>query len=534
MQNGRVATLDTQQPWAEAVAMAGDSILAVGATVELEKFSGPRTKVIDLGGRLVIPGFNDAHCHLLSGGLSLLRVNLLGATTAEEIKRRVAEKVRESPPGSWIRGRGWDHTLFNRGRWPDKSLLDSVADGHPIFLMRVDGHVGWANSEAFRLAGITSATPDPPGGEIVRDPETKEPTGIFKENAVDLINTVVPPPTKTELTLALEKALVEARRLGVTSVQEQSDPGDFPGGYEVYREFFDAGKLTLRIDTWLALNDATKPHRLDSLQALFPKAGGWLRAGMLKGFTDGSMGSRTALFFAPYSDDPTTSGIAGYTQDSLNNLVRIGDSLGYQIGLHAIGDKANYMALKAFDFARLTNGPKTRRHRLEHAQVMRPQDIEYCARLGVVALMQPTHCTSDMRWAEDRVGKERCKGAYAWRSFLDNRVPLAFGTDWPVEPLDPMEGIYSAVTRQPREVVKPLPESWMPEQRITVEEAVRAYTFGSAYAEFQEEKKGSIAPGKLADLVVLSQNIFTIPPREILSTKVDLTIVGGKVVFERK
>ncbi|HXF48518.1 MAG TPA: amidohydrolase [Verrucomicrobiae bacterium] len=530
-QNGKVVTVDDTQPRAEAAAVAGNKIVFVGSNSDVEKWVGPKTEVIDLQGKLLLPGFNDAHCHLLNGGFQLIRVNLLGVKTLEEIQEKVREAVQRAPKGAWVQGRGWDQTLFNNGAWPTKEMLDDVAPNTPVYLRRVDGHSSWVNSAALKLANITKETPNPAGGEIARD-ETGQPTGVLKENATELVTRVIPKPSPAELRQAIEKGLEEARKFGVTSLQEESE-GTYPGVISVYKELLNEGGLTARISTWIPLDSAKYPERLAKLRNVFPTYSSILRLGILKGYIDGSMGSRTALLFRPYSDDSTTNGIAQYTQKELERLVFTADSMGFQIGIHAIGDSGNFVALLAYSQAILQNQPRERRHRIEHCQLVRLQDIPAFKELGIIASMQPTHCTSDMRWAEARAGKERCKGAYVWRSFLNAGVSLAFGTDWVVEPLNPMGGLYAAVTRQDLETGQP-EGGWFPEQRLTMEEAVRAYTLGSAYADFREKELGSITTGKLADLVVLDKDIFSIPPREVLATSVVMTVMDGKVVYRKK
>ncbi len=536
--NGRVATMDLNLRNAEAVAVTGNRIVFVGTDAEVEKWVGAKTEVIDLQGRSLIPGFNDAHCHLLNGGFQLIRVNLLGIKTLKEIQEKVREAVAKAPKEAWVQGRGWDQTLFNNGEWPTQEMLDGVAPNTPVYLRRVDGHSSWVNSAALKLAKITKETLDPAGGEIVRD-KSGNPTGILKENATALVTNIIPNPSPEELRQAIEKGLEEARRLGVTSLQEESE-GTYPGTVSVYKELLNEGRLTARVSTWIPLDSAKYPERLGRLRKVFPTDSSILRLGMLKGYVDGSMGSRTAYLFEPYSDDSTTVGIPQYTQGELNRLVLVADSLGFRVGIHAIGDRANYMVLEAYsnvydgEHENHFVGPyRDQRFRIEHAQLIRLDDIPMFKTLGVVASMQPTHCTSDMRWAEARTGKERCKGAYAWRSFLNTGVMLAFGTDWVVEPLNPMGGLYAAVTRQDLETGQP-EGGWFPEQRLTMEEAVRAYTLGSAYADFREKELGSVTAGKLADLVVLDKDIFTIPRREFLSTSVVMTVMNGKVVYRKK
>ena len=525
--NGKIWTVDEKQSLTEAVAIKGDKILAVGWSQDMKGLVDQQTEIIDVEGKLVLPGFNDAHLHFLGGGLSLLQVNLAGCKTPDEVSQKIIERASELPEGHWITGRGWDHTLFNKGVWPDKKLLDKAAPKHPVFVRRVDGHVGWANSLALRVAGIDRSTVPPSGGEILLDAKG-QPTGILKESAMDLIEKVIPKESAEQKFLAIEKALVLAKRCGVTSIQDNSDMDVV----KIYHDLHKQGKLTVRVCEWLDFGLANDPAELlrlwENLHSYAVKD--FLRIGQLKGYVDGTLGSRTAYFFEPYDDDPASVGLPQYTQAELDRVVAVADSLGMQVGLHAIGAKANWMALNAFEKAIRQNVRRPRRHRIEHAQVLHLNDIPRFAELGVIASMQPTHCTSDLRWAEQRIGHERCRGAYPWRRLLDSGVQLAFGTDWPVEPLDPMRGIYSAVTRINIETGLP-EEGWFPGQTLTVAEAVRCYTLEAAYAEFQEDVKGSITPGKLADLVVLSRDILSVPPGEILDTQAVMTVLGGKVVY---
>ncbi|NIA29201.1 MAG: amidohydrolase family protein [Actinobacteria bacterium] len=529
--NAKVWTVDKSNPLAEAVAIKGDKIFAVGRKEKIDPLIGKNTKIIDAQGKLILPGFNDAHLHFIGGGLALMHVDLNGCKTPQEIQKRIAARIKELPNGSWITGRGWDHTLFNNGKWPDKSLLDKVSPHNPVFVRRVDGHIGWANSLALKLAKVDAATPNPNGGEILKDPKTGEPTGILKESATEPVNRIIPKETEAYRILAAEKALELAKRVGVTSVQDNSGVETV----ELYHRLLKRGKLTVRVSEWMDFNLAKNPEKLIETKKEFEKfcAPDKIRLGLLKGFTDGTLGSRTAWFFEPYLDDPSTSGIPQYSQEELTRMICTADSLGFQVGLHCIGAKANWMALNGYAEARRRFGARDSRHRLEHAQVLRLQDIPKLAELGVIASMQPTHCTSDLRWAEKRIGYERCKGAYAWKRILNSHAKIAFGTDWPVEPLDPMRGLYSAVTRQNIESCAP-EGGWFPDQKFTMAEAIRLYTLDAAFGEFQEKYKGSISPGKLADIIILSKDLFSIPVEDILKTKVDVTIFDGKVVYRRK
>jgi hypothetical protein len=551
--NGRIFTADARGTMVEAVAVEGDRIVAVGTSAEIARaYTGTRT--VDLRGRLVTPGFNDAHIHFIGGGLSLLRVELVGAKTLAEAKARIAAKVRELPPGAWILGRGWDHTLWG-GQWPTRADLDAVAPNNPVFLQRVDGHVSWTNTLALSKANVTRETRAPEGGEILHD-AAGQPTGILKETAASLVARVVPEPSRAERMQAAERALGEARRYGITSIQDNS-------GYEaieLYRELLQAGKLTVRVAEWQNFEDALEKLKGQRAEfASFKIDPLNIRLTALKGYVDGTLGSRTAAMLAPFSDDPHNSGIPRRPPEELTRLIVERDAAGFQITLHAIGDRANRMALDGFLEAALGPGAKnpikckdcpasavlgvlpeietalqkvrSKRHRVEHAQVVAPSDFSMFAALGVVASMQPSHAISDKRWAEDRLGEYRVQGAYAWHMMRSFGVRVPFGTDWPVEPINPYLGLYAAVTRQSTEG-EPA-GGWWPQQRLSIADAIRCYTAEPAYASFEENEKGRIAPGMLADLVVHSRDLLTIRPEEILQTEAVMTIFGGRVVYEK-
>ncbi len=550
--HGKIFTADARGTLAQAVAIDGERIVAVGTDAEIAaRYEGART--VNLNGQLVTPGFNDAHLHFLNGGLSLLRVELVGAATLAEAKRRIAEKARELPAGAWILGRGWDHTLWGGQQWPTRQDLDEAAPNNPVFVQRVDGHVSWANSLALQKASLTRATPVPEGGEILRD-AAGDPTGILKETASDLVGRVVPAPSREEKMRGLERALAEARRYGITSVQ------DSISGYDtlaLYRELLATDKLTVRIAEWLDFEQpvAELKRQRDEFAALKidPLR---LRITALKGYVDGTLGSRTAAMLAPFADDAHNSGIPRRTPEELTRMIVERDAAGFQIALHAIGDRANRIALDGFEAALKqdknyeveafgTGKPVTEagkastlarfgvvRHRIEHAQVVAPSDFARFRDLGVIASMQPSHAISDKRWAQDRLGEYRVLGAYAWHSMRAYGVHVPFGTDWPVEPINPYLGLYAAVTRQSADDEHAPVGGWWPQERITIADALRCYTAESAYASFEEKEKGQIAPGMLADLTVHSRNLLTIKPEEILQTGAVMTILGGRVVYE--
>jgi predicted amidohydrolase YtcJ len=521
--NGKIYTLEANHPWANSCAIKDGKFIAVGEKREMQKLKGPATKVIDLKHRLVLPGFNDAHVHFSDGGFYLLGIDLRDAKDEQEFVKRIQDYAAKLDSGEWILGGNWDHEAWPSKKHPARELIDAVTKNNPVFVQRLDGHIALANSLALNLAGITKDTPDPQGGEVKKDPATGEPTGILTDNAQSFVGAFIPSPTKEQLKQAIKTAIEHANSLGVTSIQDNSSSADL----EVYQELLKDGELTLRINAWRH----NYYHKNFEAIGILPNFGNeWLRIGTMKVFVDGSMGAGTALFFEPYSDDPATSGLPIYPEGELYDLIKSLDKAGLQIAAHAIGDKANAWILNAFEKAFQENGKRDARHRIEHAQVVLPEDIQRYKELGIIASIQPSHCIDDMRWAEKRIG-DRVKHSYLFNSFVKADVRIAFGTDWTVEPLNPMLGLYAAVTR---EFPDGGPEGgWFPDEKITLEQAIEFYTVGSAYAEFQEHVKGSIEVGKLADLVVLDKNLFEIEPKEILETKPYMTIVGGKIVFEK-
>ena len=524
--NALVHTMDPRQPVAEAVAIHGNRIVAVGSSKEIRKMAGSMTRVVDAQKRVVLPGFNDSHVHFLSGGFQLSSVDLRDASTPQEFAERIRRFAGSLPAGRWITGGDWDHERWAEAKLPTKDLIDSFTPQTPVFVNRLDGHMALANSLALRLAGVTRQTIDPPGGIIVRDPKTGEPTGILKDAAQSFVWKVIPPSNFEEKLAAARAATDYASSLGVTSVQDMSAGSDVG----VYQALLDRGELKTRI---YAVSPLPSWERLARTGVRAHFGSEMLRVGGLKGFADGSLGSTTALFYEPYKDAPNTSGIAGdemYPEGAMLTRVREADKAGLQVMIHAIGDRANDLILTIYEEVEREDGERDRRFRIEHAQHLRRQDIPRFARDKVVASMQPYHAIDDGRWAEKRIGKERAKTTYAFRSLLDSGAILAFGTDWTVAPINPLLSVYAAVTR--RTLDGKNPKGWVPEQKLSVEEAVHAYTVGSAYAEFQEGVKGTITPGKLADLVILSRDIFKIDPKDIESTKVVLTILDGRVIYE--
>ena len=524
--NATVHTMDPARPTAEAIAILGNRVVAVGSTKEIRKVAGSGTRTIDAGKRLVLPGFNDAHTHFLSGGFQLASVDLRDADTPQEFASRIRTYAANMPKGRWITGGDWDHERWPDAKLPTKELIDNFTADTPVFVNRLDGHMALANTAALKLAGVTRQTLDPPGGVIVRD-KNGEPTGVLKDAAMSFVWKVKPPDSFEEKMTAARAATHHAAKLGVTSIQDMSAGSDVG----VYQALLDRGELATRI---YAVAPLPAWERLAQTGVRAHFGSEMLRVGGLKGFSDGSLGSTTALFYEPYRDEPTTSGIATdemYPEGAMRERVAAADRAGLQIMIHAIGDRANDLILGIYEQVAIENGPRDRRFRIEHAQHLRLEDIPRFAGNRIIASMQPYHAIDDGRWAEKRIGKERAKTTYAFRSLLDARVTLAFGTDWTVAPLDPMLTIYAAVTR--RTLDGKNPKGWVPEQKISVEETVRAYTLGSAYAEFQEQVKGTISPGKLADIVILSRDIFRIDPKEIEKVRVELTMVDGRVVYEQ-
>ncbi|MEW6156540.1 MAG: amidohydrolase [Verrucomicrobiota bacterium] len=523
--NANVRTLEAASPRAEAVAILGNRIVAVGSSVEIQKLAGSATRQIDAKGRLMLPGFNDAHVHFLSGGFQLSGVDLRDAHSPEEMAARLKSFASKIPTGQWITGGDWDHERWAGAPLPTRQMIDAATPNHPVFVTRLDGHMALANSEALKRAGVNRESKDPPGGFIVRD-ASGGPTGILKDAAMSYVNKLIPAATFEENLAAARAASEHAIRLGVTSVQDMSAGADVG----VYQTLLRRGELKTRIYAVAPLPHWDRLARV-GVRAAFGDP--LLRVGGLKGFSDGSLGSTTALFFEPYLDSPHTSGLPGdemFPDGAMLERVRGADRAGLQVMIHAIGDKANDQILTIFETVTREHGARDRRLRIEHAQHLRREDIPRFGKAKVIASMQPYHCADDGRWAEKRIGPERAKGTYAFRSLLESGAVLAFGSDWTVAPLNPLLGIKAAVTRQTLDGKHP--NGWVPEQKISVEEAVRAYTLGSAYAEFADQVKGTIAPGKLADLVLLDLDIFNLEPARIDHAKVVLTVFDGRVVFE--
>ena len=518
--------LSSGKPQPGAVAVKGGRILAVGDTAAVRRYVGGETQVLSARGGLIMPGFADGHTHFINGGFQLVSVDLRDAATPQEFIRRLKAYAQKLKPGEWITGGDWDHTLWKGAPLPRREWIDSVTPNNPVFVDRLDGHEALANSAAIRAAGVTKDTPTPPGGEILRDPRTGEPVGIFKDQALGLIGKAVPEPSPEQRDSALARALAHAASLGVTATSHVSASW---ADLASYRRLEKAGRMTVRVALYLDLSEwravADTIRRSGS-------GDDWVRIGGLKGYVDGSAGSRTAYFFDPYADSAGYAGLMQYAEPDLRSWIGNADSAGLQVTVHAIGDRANAIILDIYDSVAKVHGARDRRFRVEHAQHLRPQDIPRFGRLGVIASMQPYHAIDDGRWVEGRIGPVRIKTTYAFRTLLDTGAKLGFGSDWTVAPLDPILGVYAAVTR--RTLDGKNPNGWVPEQKITVGEALHAYTEGNAYATFNEGKWGTLAPGYYADLVVVDRNLFTVPPDSLDRAKVSYTVVGGKVVYSRR
>jgi len=524
--NAKIWTVDKSQPTAQALAVLGDRIVAVGSNAIIDAWRGLNTHVIDAGGKLLLPGFNDAHVHFVSGGMQLTNIQLNDATSPEEFARRIGERAKITLKGEWILGGNWDETKWSPPNIPTKELIDALTPDTPVFVSRYDGHMGLANSLALKLAGITAKTPDPPGGTIVRDPQGN-PTGALKDAATDYIDKVVPPLSHEQRVKIVKRALAHAASLGVTSVQHMV------ASYEdiaVYSELLQRGELTTRIYAAPLITHVNDQAKLGIGRAF---GGPYLRIGALKAFADGSLGSGTAYFYEPFLNQGNNRGLLSdemHPVSLMRDRYMQADAAGLQICTHAIGDEGISTILDLYADVIKAHGEADRRFRIEHAQHMAAKDFERFAQLHVIASVQPYHAIDDGRFAESKIGHDRASRTYAFRTFLDHGVRLAFGTDWEVAPLNPMLGLYAAVTRATLDGKNP--NGWFPEQKLTVAESVEAYTMGSAYAEFQEKEKGSITPGKLADMVLLSDDIFSIAPEKIRDVKVLKTFVGGNLVFD--
>ena len=509
---------DTSAQRVTAIAVGTHQIVAIGDDATVLRQKQPGTQLVDLHSAFVMPGINDAHVHLAYAGRMKLAVDLTGSTSLAEMLRRVSAAAAAAPAGEWLLGGGWDHTLWASKTLPTRQDLDTVTRGHPAFFIRVDGHIAVANSAALALSGVTNQTPSPPGGQLDHDADGNL-TGIVREDSgQELIQRHIPAPSHDLRRRGILLALKDAASHGVTSVQDNSDWDDFL----VYQELEREGQLPVRVSEWLHFNDPVDV--LLAHRGAHPANDRMLQTGMLKGFMDGSLGSRTAALLSPYADDPANSGLLRYDQARLDAMTKERAAAGFQIGFHAIGDRAVEMALNAFAAANSTG----RRDRIEHSQVVEPRDIARYKELGIIASMQPSHLLTDMNWARARLGTQRSRYAYAWKAFLDAGVPLAFGTDYPVEPITPFRGIYAGVTRSNEAGT----DSYFPQDKLTIGQVLLAYTQGSAYAEFAEGFKGKLIPGYVADFVVLDRDVTKVPAAEILKTQVLRTVVDGRTVYE--
>ena len=524
--HGRIFTNDPQHPWAEAMATRDEKILCVGTLshVLLDCGGAESESVVQLKGQFVTPGFNDAHVHLGGAGRDKLNVALNGAKSIADLQLLVQMAVSKHKPGDWILGSGWDQTKWTEARYPTRLELDAVSPNNPVYLEHISGHIAVVNSLALKHGEVTAQTPDPPGGQIERF-EDGEPKGVLKENAKEMVAQRIPDPSPEDRRKGIELVLQELARNGVTSVQDFSEADDF----KIYGDLKQEKKLTVRITEWLPFTSSI--NELQDRRAQGGTTDPWLKTGALKGFLDGAMGTHTAAMLAPYTDDPSTSGLLTMDPEKVRAMAIERDRLGFQIAFHAIGDRANRVALDTFESLLRVNPARDRRDRIEHAQVVAPEDIKRFGELKVIASMQPCHETNDMRWAEQRLGPERSKGAYAWNSLQKAGAKLAFGTDYDVEPVNPLRGLYACATRE-------LPEGgpeggWMPQEKLPIEDCIGGYTSGSAYAEFMDGKKGELKVGELADFVILSQDLTKIRPQDILKVEVLRTVVGGKAVYQK-
>jgi len=532
--NAKLWTVNPKQREAGALAVWRERIIAVGSSADIQKVVGPKTRVIDLQGKRVVPGFYDSHVHLLGSGLALARVRLKDAKDEAEFGRRLQEFDQKLPKDRWLLGGEWDHDRAFKGELPTAELVDKYVPERPVFLRRYDGHMALVNTKVLKLAGITALTPDPAGGVIFRRPGTKEPTGILRDNAMDLVDSkgLIPPLGDLEIAEAIRAVLAEARQVGVTSVQDMdgSDPATRRKLLRMYQELARTNQLSLRIGLRWPLAEWRSLANLGIEEGL---GNDWVKIGGLKGFVDGSLGSSTAKFFEPYLNEPASTGVYVTPLNRLLEYVREADRAGLSVAVHAIGDRGNAEMLDIFAEVAKANGPRDRRFRIEHSQHLRPEDFVRYRDIGVIASVQPYHIIDDGRWAEGRIGAKRCASSYACRSFLDAQVTMAFGSDWSVAPLNPLLGIDAAVNR--RTLDGKHPSGWFPEQKITVAEAIECFTLNSAYAAFEEKDKGSLEPGKLADFVVLSRDILDPAEKDrIGETQVVMTVVGGRVVHEVK
>jgi predicted amidohydrolase YtcJ len=526
--NGAIWTVNDGRPWVEAAAVKENKIIEVGSNKDILKLASEETERIDLEGAFVLPGFIDSHTHFLDGGFSLSSVQLRGAKSREDFIHRIEERAKAIEKGEWILNGDWDHQQFDPPVLPRKEWIDQQTADNPVCISRHDGHMVLVNSLALKIAGLSKDTPTPPGGEIIKDAATGEPTGILKDAAMDLVTQHIPEPSSKEKLAAAQAALKHAAENGITSIHEMA----YADNLDVYEELLKQGRLTARLNVYIQI---TEFDSLESLNQRTTTGNDILKVGGLKGFVDGSLGSATALFFDPYIDQPDKTGILYshmFPEGIMEKRLRQADQAGAQVAIHAIGDKANHIILDIFEGIASEGGQRDRRWRIEHAQHLIPEDIGRFGELGIIASIQPYHAIDDGRWAEKKIGRKRAQYTYIFRSLLEGGAILACGSDWTVAPLDPITGIYAAVTR--RTLDGKNPDGWFPEQKIALEEAIKGYTLNGAYTEFSEDSKGSLEKGKLADFVVLDKNLFSIAPEDIQHVKVEMTIFNGKIVFRKK
>ncbi len=527
--NAHVYTVDAKNSQAEAVAIAGGKFLAAGSNAEIDKLRGPATNVIDASGKTIVPGLIDAHGHMLDLGNSLQRIDLRDTTSYEQIISKVVERAKTVPKGDWILGRGWDQNDWALKDFPDEKELSAAVPDHPVYLVRVDGHAGLANAAALKLAGITAATKDPEGGKIERRKGTQEPLGVFVDGAQTLVASKIPASSDDQIRRAMNLAISECQKYGLTSVH---DPGISLQALDVYKKMVDDKQFDLRVYALIRPPDIATVEKVIARGPLVDYGDHRLTQRSFKITIDGALGSRGAALLAPYADSPGNSGLIVVKPEFLREVTQRALAGGFQVCCHAIGDRGNRLVLDVFEDELKKSGKQDARLRIEHAQIVALEDIPRFAKLGVIPSMQPTHATSDMPWAEVRVGPERIKGAYAWQRYLELGCRIPCGSDFPVESVNPLWGVFAAITRQDHNM-KPA-GGWMPDQRMTRQEALRGFTIDAAWAGFMEKEIGSIEPGKLADLTILSQDVMTIAPEEILKTVVDTTVLGGKEVYKRK
>jgi len=525
--NGAGWTVNPDRPWAEAIAISGGSILAVGSSKTIQKLEGFATKSIDLHGAFVLPGFIDSHTHLLNGGFSLSNIQLYEIKNKEDFVAKIKERADFLGKGEWILNGDWDYQKFDPPLLPCKNWIDSVTQDNPVCINCHDCHMVLVNTVALNVAGITKDTPSPKGGEIIKDSKTGEPTGILKDAAIGLILPYIPEYSLDEKVRAAAAALDHAVQIGVTTLHDMN----FEASALALEKLFKSNKLTAHIHGYIPI---AQPEYLSTFKSKIPPNQCSLTLGGFKGFVDGSLGSATAYFFEPYNDNPLKSGLLApdmHPDGEMENRILQADKEGLQLAVHAIGDRANHLILDIFERVIEKNGDRDRRWRIEHAQHLLPEDINRFADLGILASMQPYHAIDDGRWAANKIGQDRARQSYVFKSLLDKKAVLAFGSDWTVAPMDPLLGIYAAVTRSTLDGKNP--EGWFPEEKISLEEAIKGYTLNGAYAEFAESKKGSLEEGKYADIVVLDKNLFEIPTSDIPQTQVLMTIVGGEIVYSR-